>query len=242
MRRDAQIVFQNPDSSLNPRKTMGDIIGRPLQRFAVVPPDRIAARVAELLDLVRLPAHYAARYAHQMSGGEKQRVGIARAIASEPRFIVCDEPASALDVSVQAAIIGLLAELRERLQVAYLFISHDIAVVAHLADRIAVMVRGRIVETGTTDEVLRPPCHPYTEALLSAVPGIDSPQRERIRLPVEARRSVLSTGCCFAARCPRRIGPICDERAPPLRIASATHAIACHHELEDLTPGSAPAP
>jgi peptide/nickel transport system ATP-binding protein len=234
MRRAAQIVFQNPDSSLNPRKTVGEIIARPLARFAIVPPGEVGRRVTALLDGVRLPAHYVNRYPHQMSGGEKQRVGIARALATEPSFIVCDEPASALDVSVQAAIVGLLAELRERMNVAYLFISHDIAVVAHLADRIAVMYRGRIVEIGTTDEVMRPPHHPYTEALLSAVPSVDKPQATRIRLPLEARTHAVA-GCCFARRCPRRIGPICDEQAPPVRSASATHVIACHYELRDLT-------
>ena len=142
MRRVAQIVFQNPDSSLNPRKTVRELIGRPIERFRLAPSGEIQAQVRALLDLVRLPAHYADRYPHQMSGGEKQRVGIARALATEPRFIVCDEPVSALDVSVQAAIVNLLADLRDRLGVAYIFISHDISVVAHIADRIAVMYRG----------------------------------------------------------------------------------------------------
>ena len=234
MRRLAQIVFQNPDSSLNPRKTVAEIIGRPLRRFGIVAPRETSKRVRELLDLVRLPAHYANRYPHQMSGGEKQRVGIARAVATEPRFIVCDEPVSALDVSVQAAIVRLLAELRDRMDVAYLFISHDLAVVAHLADRIAVMYRGRLVEVGAADEVLRPPFHPYTEALLSAVPTIEGPAASRIRLPFEQRRSVADAGCCFAGRCPRRIGEICDREPPPVRRPSATHTIACHHELATL--------
>jgi peptide/nickel transport system ATP-binding protein len=234
MRRLAQIVFQNPDSSLNPRKTVGEIVGRPLRRFGIVAPREARKRVRELLDLVRLPAHYTTRYPHQMSGGEKQRVGIARAVATEPRFIVCDEPVSALDVSVQAAIVRLLAELRDRMDVAYLFISHDLSVVAHLADRIAVMYRGRLVEVGTADEVLRPPFHPYTEALLSAVPTIEGPARSRIRLPLEERRSVADAGCCFAGRCPRRIGPICDLEPPPIRRPSAAHAIACHHDLATL--------
>ena len=234
MRRTAQIVFQNPDSSLNPRKTVAQIIGRPLVRFGVVLPREVEARVRALLDLVRLPAHYADRYPHQMSGGEKQRVGIARAVATEPRFIVCDEPVSALDVSVQAAIIRLLVELRDRMDVAYLFISHDLSVVAHLADRIAVMYRGRLIEVGATDEVLRPPYHPYTEALLSAVPTIEGPARGRIRLPLESRRSTPDAGCCFAARCPRRIGPICDTEVPPVRAPSSTHVIACHHDLATL--------
>jgi peptide/nickel transport system ATP-binding protein len=175
MRRAAQIVFQNPDSSLNPRKTVRELVGRPIERFRLAPSGEVPGRVRALLDLVRLPAHYADRYPHQMSGGEKQRVGIARALATEPRFIVCDEPVSALDVSVQAAIVNLLADLRDRLGVAYLFISHDISVVAHIADRIAVMYRGRIVETGPAEEVMRAPRDPYTITLLSAVPTVDGP-------------------------------------------------------------------
>ncbi|MDQ8732373.1 ABC transporter ATP-binding protein [Bradyrhizobium sp. LHD-71] len=175
MRRSAQIVFQNPDSSLNPRKTIGELLARPIERFRLAPSGEIPARVRQLLDLVRLPAHYADRYAHQMSGGEKQRVGIARALATEPRFIVCDEPVSALDVSVQAAIVNLLADLRDRLGVAYLFISHDISVVAHIADRVAVMHHGKMVEIGRADEVMNAPKHPYTMKLLSAVPRIDGP-------------------------------------------------------------------
>jgi peptide/nickel transport system ATP-binding protein len=173
MRRAAQIVFQNPDSSLNPRKTVRELLGRPIARFGLAPRAEIPARINQLLDLVRLPAHYADRYAHQMSGGEKQRIGIARALATSPRFIVCDEPVSALDVSVQAAIVNLLADLRDRLGVAYLFISHDISVVAHLADRVAVMHRGKIVEVGPADTIMRAPQHPYTRRLLDAVPRLD---------------------------------------------------------------------
>ena len=234
MRRTAQIVFQNPDSSLNPRKTVGELIGRPLERFSIVPPGEVKARVRHLLDLVRLPAHYADRYPHQMSGGEKQRVGIARALATEPKFIVCDEPVSALDVSVQAAIVNLLAELRDRLDVSYLLISHDISVVAHLSDRIAVMYRGRIVDIGPAEAILSPPHHPYTEALLSAVPVVDGPTGERIRLPIEPRKTQGLTGCVFAGRCPRRIGPICDSEAPPTRTPTEGHAFVCHHEPASL--------
>lgn len=173
MRRAAQIVFQNPDSSLNPRKTIGDLLARPLVRFGLAPAAEVPARVKALLDLVRLPAHYQDRYAHQMSGGEKQRVGIALALATEPRFIVCDEPVSALDVSVQAAIINLLADLKDRLGVAYLFISHDISVVAHLCDRIAVMRHGEMVEIGPVDEIIERPKHAYTQKLVAAVPRVD---------------------------------------------------------------------
>jgi peptide/nickel transport system ATP-binding protein len=179
MRRTAQIVFQNPDSSLNPRKTVGQLLARPIRRFGIAPRAEIPARVRHLLDLVRLPAHYADRYAHQMSGGEKQRVGIARALATDPRFIVCDEPVSALDVSVQAAIVNLLADLRDRLDVAYLFISHDIGVVAHLADRVAVMHHGKLVEVGPTAEVIGAPRHPYTVKLLAAVPSVEGPMTGR---------------------------------------------------------------
>ena len=177
-----------------------------------------------------LPAHYADRYPHQLSGGEKQRVGIARALASEPRFILCDEPVSALDVSVQAAIVNLLADLRDDLSVAYLFISHDISVVAHLADRIAVMYRGKIVEVGRTKDVTERPHHPYTEALLSAVPAVEGPPHERIRLALEPRRSQNTAGCVFAGRCHRRLGDICEQQAPPVHRPSASRAFACHHE------------
>ncbi len=174
MRRCAQIVFQNPDSSLNPRKTVRELLGRPLARFGLASRAEIPGRVDALLELVRLPVHYADRYPHQMSGGEKQRVGIACALATEPRFIVCDEPVSALDVSVQAAIVNLLADLRDRLGVAYLFISHDISVVAHLADRIAVLQHGKIVEIGDTASIIEHPSHPYTIKLISSVPRIDA--------------------------------------------------------------------
>ncbi len=228
MRRTAQIVFQNVDSSLNPRKTVGKIVGRPLQRFAILPPDEVASRVKALLDLVRLPAHYAGRYPHQLSGGEKQRVGIARALATNPAFIVCDEPVSALDVSVQAAIVNLLADLKDDLSVAYLFISHDISVVAHLADRIAVMYRGRIIEEGPANEVTREPLHPYTQALLSAVPTLEATPSARIRLALEPRRGVDSKGCVFAGRCHRRVGEICDREEPPVRQVSPAHRAACH--------------
>jgi len=230
MRRTAQIVFQNVDSSLNPRKTVGKIVGRPLRRFAILPSGEVPSRVRALLDLVRLPAHYAARYPHQLSGGEKQRVGIARALATNPAFIVCDEPVSALDVSVQAAIVNLLADLRDDLSVAYLFISHDISVVAHLADRIAVMYRGRIVEEGPANEVTRQPLHPYTQALLSAVPTLEATAVARVRLALEPRRGVDSKGCVFAGRCHRRVGDICDREEPPVRQVSPTHRAACHRE------------
>jgi len=230
MRRTAQIVFQNADSSLNPSKTVAELIGRPLRRFAVVAPGEVASRVRALLELVRLPAHYAQRYPHQLSGGEKQRVGIARALATEPRFILCDEPVSALDVSVQAAIVNLLADLRDQLGVAYLFISHDIAVVTHLADRIAVMYRGKIVEEGSVEEIVARAHHPYTQSLLAAVPILERQNHARMRLAPNRPGSDHARGCPFARRCPRRLGDICEREAPPVRPLTATHSFACHHD------------
>ena len=226
-RRRAQIVFQNPDSSLNPRQTVGTILGRAVRWFGTA--EDVEAEVGRLLDLVRLPRRYAARAPHQLSGGEKQRVGIARALASRPDFLVCDEAVSALDVSVQAAVLNLLRDLRDELGVAYLFISHDIGVIAHIADRIAVMYHGTIVEEGPAEAVLRPPYHPYTELLLSSVPLIG----QRRAVPPRVERVVPGGGCKFAARCPRYLGPVCDT-VPPVRVAGPGHMILCHVPLPVL--------
>ena len=237
-RRAAQIIFQNPDSSLNPRMTVAEIVGRPLRRFRMVEGHALTQRVEALLDMVRLAPIYAERYPHQLSGGEKQRVGIARALASEPRFIVCDEAVSALDVSVQAAVINLLADLRDELNLALLFISHDLSVVAHLADRIAVMYQGRICELGPTEEILHPPYHPYTQALLSAIPhlALEGAVAERIRLPGEVTVGFgTATHCPFHRRCPVKIGTICETDDPPVLEAAADHRIVCHHALERLS-------
>ncbi len=232
--RAAQIIFQNPDSSLNPRKTVEAIVGRPLALHGLASGARLRERVVELLELVRLPAAYLDRYPHQLSGGEKQRVGIARALATEPRFIVCDEAVSALDVSVQAYVLNVLADLRDRLQVAYLFISHDLSVVAHIADRVAVMYRGAIVEEGPAASVLAPPFHPYTEALLSAIPEVDASARgERIRLRGDvADAPGAARGCRFQHRCPRKLGAQCEEQSPPVREVAPGHRIACHIAFE----------
>ncbi len=236
-RRRAQIVFQNPDTSLNPRQTVDAILRRPLHRFGIAKGTAATAEIERLLALVRLPADYRNRYPHQLSGGEKQRVGLARALASRPDFIVCDEAVSALDVSVQAAILNLLADLRDTLGVTYLFITHDIGVVAHIADRIAVMYRGQTVEEGIVSEVLRPPYHPYTEALLSAVPLLGARDRaaRRVRLAGDASTGSVGAGCRFAPRCPRKLGPECDTVPPPWRQAAPTHRIACHIPLAELT-------
>jgi peptide/nickel transport system ATP-binding protein len=226
-RKQAQIVFQNVGSSLNPRLSVGEALDRPLALFKLVEPRDRTRRVEALLDMVRLPAAYRKRFPHQLSGGERQRVAIARALATEPRFIVCDEPVSALDVSVQATIVNLLADLRDAFGLSYLFISHDLAVVAQLSDRIAVMYRGRICEIGTADEVLAPPHHPYTRALLASAAD-DEPVLEP---PAGRMAAAIHAGCVFAARCPHKLGPVCDTTTPPLRILSASHAIACHLDI-----------
>jgi peptide/nickel transport system ATP-binding protein len=227
-RRRAQIVFQNPDSSLNPRQTVGAILGRAVRWFRTAPD--VAAEVDRLLDLVHLPRRYAARYPHQLSGGEKQRVGIARALASRPDFVVCDEAVSALDVSVQAAVLNLLRDLRDTLGVAYLFISHDIGVIAHIADRILVMYHGTLVEEGPAEAVLHPPYHPYTELLLASVPLIG----QHRALAARIERAAPSGGCKFAARCPRHLGPVCDTVPPTARHAGGGHSILCHIPLPVL--------
>ena len=237
VRRRAQIIFQNPDSSLNPRKTVRDIVGRPLTAFAMASGVARDARVSELLEMVRLPASYATRYPHQLSGGEKQRVGIARALAPAPEFLVCDEPVSALDVSVQASILNLLADLRDQLGLAYLFISHDLSVVAHLANRVAVMYQGAFCEVGGVDEVLHPPYHPYTQALLSAIPLPEPETTARPRIRLRGDPGALTAepaGCRFHPRCPKKVGRICEEIPPSVVEASPGHWIACHIPLDEL--------
>ena len=241
-RRNVQIVFQDPDSSLNPRKRVGEILGRPVVLYGLARGRRVGERVDELLHAVGLPPGYVTRYSYQLSGGEKQRVGIARALAAEPRFVVCDEPVSSLDVSVRASILNLLGDLQRQLGLAYLFIAHDLAVVRQICDRVAVMYRGRICEQGTVDEIFAPPHHPYTWALLSAVPVPDPGARARPRArlggSVTGRRPG-QPGCVFEDRCPVKIGPVCEDTTPPRLDVSSTHWIACHHPvsvLETLDP------
>jgi peptide/nickel transport system ATP-binding protein len=223
-RKQAQIVFQNVGSSLNPRLSVGEALERPLALFGLVKPRERRRRVEELLEMVRLPLSYRRRFPHQLSGGERQRVAIARALATEPRFIVCDEPVSALDVSVQATIVNLLADLRDQFGLAYLFISHDLAVVAQLSDRIAVMYRGRICETGTPAELLAAPHHPYTRMLLAAVQDTGTDEA-----PPDESVAVAITGCAFAARCPHRLPSVCDTTPPSLRAVGTSHEVACHN-------------
>jgi peptide/nickel transport system ATP-binding protein len=229
-----QMVFQNPDSALNRAHPIGRIIGRALAKLAGL---RGAARRERMLALTRgvqLADAYLAAKPRQLSGGLKQRVAIARAFAGRPRLIVCDEPTSALDVSVQAAILNLLADLQAEQGVSYLFISHDLAVVRYVSDRIAVLYLGRLMEVGPADRVFAGPHHPYTEVLLSATPGPDGAVR-RVPLSGEIPSAVdPPAGCVFHTRCPRRIGPICDTEEPPLSPRQDGHAIRCHLASADL--------
>jgi peptide/nickel transport system ATP-binding protein len=232
MRRAIQVIFQDPYSSLNPRMTIGQIIGEPLHVYRMVKNRKQEQeRVAELLSQVGLFPYMAERYPHQLSGGQRQRVGIARALALEPRFIVCDEPVSALDVSIQGQIINLLEDLQERLKLSYLFIAHDLAVVRHISDRVAVMYLGRIAEVADRDELYAHPAHPYTQALLDAAP-IPDPRVERARAPRALKGEIPSpltppTGCVFHTRCPLA-DEECRREVPKVRQIGPRHTVACH--------------
>lgn len=235
-RRAVQIVFQNPDSSLNPRRSVGDAITRAVKLHTTVPAKNRRNHVEDLMDRVGLPRSYYERYPHQLSGGEKQRIGIARALATNPELVVCDEPVSALDVSVQATVLNLLSDLRDQFNLSYLFISHDLSVVAHIADRIAVMYAGKIVEIGSATAVLEPPYHPYTEALLAAIPLPDPALANRHRgvLKTDVTNARAEAGCPFHPRCARKLGTICETVTPPIVEAAPGHHIVCHIPLEDL--------
>ncbi len=226
-----QMVFQNPFDTLNPSWAVGAQIARVVRKLGgETDAGRIRSRVLELLSLVKLPADIAHRRPRQLSGGEKQRIGIARAFAGNPALVVADEPVSALDVSVQAAVIGLLGEIQARERTTLLFISHDLSVVRYLSDRVVVMYLGHVVEQGSTDQVFRPPYHPYTEALLSAVPIADrSVSKRQIVLGGELPSALdPPAGCPFQTRCPRRIDGLCDRDMPPRRELGAGHQILCH--------------
>jgi len=230
-----QIVFQNPDSALNRAHSVRRIIGRALSRLGGLSGDALKTRLIELIQSVRLSERHLAVRPRQLSGGLKQRVAIARAFAGEPRLVVCDEPTSALDVSVQAAILNLLADLQAERQVSYIFISHDLGVVRYLSDKIAVLYLGRIMELGSSERVFDGPHHPYTEALLSAVPRLEGVQPSRIRLEGEIpSASNPPSGCVFQTRCPRKLGAICEEKEPPFVEEEAGHSLRCHIPIADL--------
>ncbi|MEP7026191.1 MAG: oligopeptide/dipeptide ABC transporter ATP-binding protein, partial [Actinomycetota bacterium] len=231
-----QIVFQNPDSALNRRHTVRRLIGRPLTRLAGLSGARLRERLLDLTRSVRLEERHLALRPTQLSGGLKQRVAIARAFGGGPRIVVCDEPTSALDVSVQAAILNLLADLQAKERVTYLFISHDLGLVRYLSDRIAVLYLGRVMELGPAETVFAGPHHPYTEALLSAVPSIDGQHLDRIRLSREIPSAAdPPSGCVFHTRCPRRLPDgICETTEPPLAEVAPGHLMSCHIPIEEL--------
>jgi oligopeptide/dipeptide ABC transporter ATP-binding protein len=230
LRREMQMIFQDPYSSLNPRKTVGQIVGSP---FAIHGEKKAKSRVQDLLETVGLsPEHYN-RYPHEFSGGQRQRIGVARALALSPKLIVCDEPVSALDVSIQAQVLNLLRSLQQDFNLTYVFISHDLSVIRQIADRIAVMYLGHIVELGDSESIYEHPKHPYTAALLSAVPRATSGGRERIVLTGDVPSPIAPPAACvFPPRCPRFHKGHCDVVTPELRELAPHQEAACHYPLE----------
>ena len=240
--RRLQMVFQNPDEALNPYRTVGQTLTRTLSRLARLGKAGARQRAGQLLTLVKLDPSYLDRLPGQLSGGEKQRVAIARAFASQPDLLLFDESVSALDVSVQAAILNLLSDLQTEGQTAYLFISHDLSVVSYLADEVAVMYLGQVVEAGPTERIFQPPHHPYTEALLSAIPVLD-PASDRTRIHLQGEipsAAAMPGGCRFHTRCPRYLGDLCAEQEPPWQDAGDGHWIRCHIPADELAGGAGP--
>ena len=233
--RRIQLIFQNPDDSLNPRQTVAEILAQPLKLYFGLSGDELRARSAEILERVRLGGHYLDRLPGQLSGGEKQRVAVARAFAAQPDLVLCDEVTSALDVSVQAAVLDLLNDLKETQGTTYVFVSHDLAVVRALSDRVAVLYQGRLCEVGPSASVYGTPSHPYTEVLLGAVLEPDPDAAPALIADDIVERAPPLRGCPFQRRCPRKLGTICDTQAPPWREGGPGHAIRCHIDLEALS-------
>ena len=236
IRKEIQMIFQDPYACLNPRMTIADIIAEPIEVHRLAFGNTKNRRIDELLHLVGLDVSYKNRFPHELSGGQRQRIGIARALALDPKFLVCDEPISALDVSVQAQIINLLKKLQKEARLTYLFIAHDLGIVKYISSRVAVMYLGKLVELASSEDLYSKPKHPYTQALLSAVP-IPDPKMEKSRQKLLIKGELSSslqptTGCIFSSRCPKAEG-ICFCQSPPLLEIKQGHQVACHFSLRD---------